>query len=157
MYHHLFCRLGFYGGCITGLPHVIRVVSLSVGGKNKLASTSTTKDSVAPTHHHRERSCLEISPPSLEYTVTYRESFQAPARPNQLSSHYLSVRQMTELLGGNRQSVGRHVGALLPTKSDGWESSVASRGVYSCKIRRPPRSVKLKPRGLNCDFCGRRR
>jgi hypothetical protein len=52
------------------------VASLPLDGENDLASKSTTKGSVALTHHPRERSCRKFSPSSLDYTVTYVKSFQ---------------------------------------------------------------------------------
>jgi hypothetical protein len=52
--------------CILSWPRVymVRVATLSHWCENKPARTSTIKGSVAPTHHSRESSCRELSPPS---------------------------------------------------------------------------------------------
>jgi hypothetical protein len=58
-------------------PLSVSSVSISpVGSETKLASTSTTKGSVPPTHRPRQRPCREFSPSFSSFTVACRESFQ---------------------------------------------------------------------------------
>jgi hypothetical protein len=59
---------------------------------------------------------------------------------------------VTELLGGNRRSVGRHFDACWPSSSGCSESSVASRVVYSHENRRAARGIKPKPCSLHHEF-----
>jgi hypothetical protein len=60
--------------------------------------------------------------------------------------------QVTGLLEGNHQSVGRHIGACLPYRERLLKSSVPGRFVYSRELRRAPQSVKPKSRGFRYDL-----
>jgi hypothetical protein len=62
------------------------------------------------------------------------------------------VRQVTELLGGNRRSVGLHAGACFPSSSVCSESLVANREVFSREIRGAPRSIKSKSCGYATNY-----